>query len=157
MSKKTTTGKIQSDGTIVEVLGDGTERPFPDMPMRSMTEAEIEAAALADPDARHDNRRTTDGAPCAAHQDVAPGARADAGEIRRALPRSARFATGSRGAPSRINRPVPISKRLQAIRRRCSARLKSAIPDSRIIFAEPTSVIEEAYVSTTKASSKSPR
>jgi putative transcriptional regulator len=52
MSKKTTTGKIQSDGTIVEVLADGTERLFPDTPMRPMTEAEIEAAALADPDAR---------------------------------------------------------------------------------------------------------
>jgi putative transcriptional regulator len=52
MSKKTTTGKIQSDGTIVEVLADGTERLFPDTPLRPMTEAEIDAAALADPDAR---------------------------------------------------------------------------------------------------------
>jgi putative transcriptional regulator len=52
MSKTTTTAKIRSDGTVVEVLGDGTERPFPDTPMRPMTEAEIEAAAMADPDAR---------------------------------------------------------------------------------------------------------
>ena len=52
MSKKTTTGKIRSDGTVVEVLADGTERSFPDTPMRPMTEAEIEAAAIADPDAR---------------------------------------------------------------------------------------------------------
>ncbi len=52
MSKKTTTGKIQSDGTIVEVLADGTGRLFPDTPLRPMTEAEIDAAALADPDAR---------------------------------------------------------------------------------------------------------
>jgi putative transcriptional regulator len=50
MSKKTTTAKIRSDGTVVEVLADGTERPFPDTPVRPMTEAEIEAAA-ADPDA----------------------------------------------------------------------------------------------------------
>jgi putative transcriptional regulator len=52
MSKKTTIAKIRSDGTIVEVLGKGNERPFPDTPMRPMTETEIEAAAAADPDAR---------------------------------------------------------------------------------------------------------
>jgi putative transcriptional regulator len=34
------------------VLADGTVRPFPDVPMRPMSEAEIEAAAAADPDAR---------------------------------------------------------------------------------------------------------
>jgi putative transcriptional regulator len=44
--------KIRADGTIVEVTDDGRERPFPDMPMRPMTEAEIEAAAAADPNAR---------------------------------------------------------------------------------------------------------
>jgi putative transcriptional regulator len=37
---------------VVEVLEDGTERPFPKKTMRPMTEAEIEAAAAADPDAR---------------------------------------------------------------------------------------------------------
>ncbi len=51
MSKKTTIAKIRSDGKVVEVLGEG-ERPFPATPMRPMTEAEIEAAAAADPDAR---------------------------------------------------------------------------------------------------------
>ncbi len=49
MSKKTTIAKIRSDGTVVEVFGNGDERPFPDTPMRPMTEAEIEAAAAADP------------------------------------------------------------------------------------------------------------
>jgi putative transcriptional regulator len=49
---KTTTAKIRSDGTVVEALAHGTERPFPDTSMRPMTEAEIEAAAVADPDAR---------------------------------------------------------------------------------------------------------
>lgn len=52
MSKTTTTARIRIDGTVVEVLADGTERPFPDTSMRPMTEAEIEAAAGADPDAR---------------------------------------------------------------------------------------------------------
>lgn len=52
MSKTTTTAKIRSDGSIVEVLADGSERPFPDRSMRPMTEAEIAAAAVADPDAR---------------------------------------------------------------------------------------------------------
>jgi len=52
MSKTTITAKMRADGTIVEVLSDASERPFPDTPMRPMTEAEIEAAAAADPDAR---------------------------------------------------------------------------------------------------------
>jgi putative transcriptional regulator len=52
MNKTTTTAKIRSDGTVVEVLDDGSERPFPKTPMRPMTEQEIAAAAAADPDAR---------------------------------------------------------------------------------------------------------
>jgi putative transcriptional regulator len=52
MNKTTTTAKIRADGTVVELLEDGSERPFPKSPMRPMTEAEIEAAAAADPDAR---------------------------------------------------------------------------------------------------------
>jgi putative transcriptional regulator len=52
MSKTTITARIRSDGTVVEVLKDGSERPFPHTPMRPMTEAEIVAAAQADPDAR---------------------------------------------------------------------------------------------------------
>ena len=43
---------MRPDGTVVEVLGDGSERAFPEMPMRLMTPEEIEQAALADPDAR---------------------------------------------------------------------------------------------------------
>jgi putative transcriptional regulator len=43
---------MRPDGTVVEVLDDGSERPLPKTPMRPMTEAEIEAAAEADPDAR---------------------------------------------------------------------------------------------------------
>jgi len=52
MSKKTITAKMRTDGMVVEVRPDGSERVFPDTPMRPMTEAEIEAAAAADPDAR---------------------------------------------------------------------------------------------------------
>jgi putative transcriptional regulator len=52
MSKTTTTAKMRRDGTLVELLPDGSEHPFPDTPMRPMTEEEIEAAAWADPDAR---------------------------------------------------------------------------------------------------------
>ena len=52
MSKTTTFARTRADGTIVEVLRDGTERPFLPTPMRPMTEAEISAAAAADPDAR---------------------------------------------------------------------------------------------------------
>ena len=52
MSKTTTTAKIQSDGTVVEVLADGSEQPLPTSSPRPMTAAEIEVAAKADPDAR---------------------------------------------------------------------------------------------------------
>jgi putative transcriptional regulator len=52
MNKTTTTAKIRPDGTVVEIREDGTERPFPRTPMRPMTEAEVAAAAAADPDAR---------------------------------------------------------------------------------------------------------
>ncbi len=52
MNKTTTTAKIRSDGTVVEILDDGCERPFPKTPMRPMSEEEIATAAAADPDAR---------------------------------------------------------------------------------------------------------
>ena len=52
MSKTVTIAKMHSDGTVVEVLDNGSEHPFPSTSMRPMTEAEIEAAAKADPDAR---------------------------------------------------------------------------------------------------------
>jgi putative transcriptional regulator len=52
MKETTITARIRPDGTVVEVLKDGTERPFPPTPMRPMTEEEIVAAAAADPDAR---------------------------------------------------------------------------------------------------------
>lgn len=52
MSKTTIFAKTRADGALVQVLPDGTEQPFPDRPMRRMSEAEIAAAAAADPDAR---------------------------------------------------------------------------------------------------------
>ena len=52
MSKTTTFARTRADGTLVEVLEDGTERPFPKTTMRPMMEAEIAAAAAADPAAR---------------------------------------------------------------------------------------------------------
>jgi putative transcriptional regulator len=52
MSKMITTAKMRADGTVVEILPDGSERPFPDTPMREMTAEEVHAAALADPDAQ---------------------------------------------------------------------------------------------------------
>ena len=48
--------KLQSDGTVVQVLPDGSTRPFEDKTdwnrLRAMTDEEIHAAAMADPDAR---------------------------------------------------------------------------------------------------------
>lgn len=52
MNERTITARMHKDGTVVEVLPDGSERLFPEQPMRPMTEEEIHAAALSDPDAR---------------------------------------------------------------------------------------------------------
>lgn len=52
MNETIITARMHKDGTVVEVLPDGSESPFPDEPMRHMTEEEIHAAAQADPDAR---------------------------------------------------------------------------------------------------------
>jgi putative transcriptional regulator len=52
MSKKIITAKIRSDGKVVEVLRNGAERPFQPILVREMPDAEIEAAAASDPDAR---------------------------------------------------------------------------------------------------------
>jgi putative transcriptional regulator len=50
MNKKNITARMHKDGTVVEVLLDGNERPFPEPPERYMTEEEVLAAALSDPD-----------------------------------------------------------------------------------------------------------
>lgn len=52
MSKMTLIAKMRPDGVVVELLPDGSERLFPKTSMRPMTEAEINAAAMTDPDAR---------------------------------------------------------------------------------------------------------
>ena len=52
MSKTTISARIRADGTVVEILPDGSERPFERKPLLPMTEAEVSAAAAADPDAR---------------------------------------------------------------------------------------------------------
>jgi putative transcriptional regulator len=57
MSRENTiVARRMSDGTLVEVLPDGTTRPLPDRTdwsrVDAMTDEEIHAAAMADPDAR---------------------------------------------------------------------------------------------------------
>jgi len=57
MSKKNTiVAKRQSDGTVVQVLSDGSIKPLEDKTnwarLRAMTDEEVTAAALSDPDAR---------------------------------------------------------------------------------------------------------
>ncbi len=52
MNETIITARMHKDGTVVEALPDGSERPFPEQPMRHMTEEEIHAAALSDPDAQ---------------------------------------------------------------------------------------------------------
>jgi len=50
MSKTAIFARTRPDGTVAELLPDGSERPFPSLAMRPMTEAEIVAAAASDPD-----------------------------------------------------------------------------------------------------------
>jgi putative transcriptional regulator len=57
MSKENTiVAKRQSDGTVVQVLPDGSTKPFEDKTdwdrLRVLTDEEVIAAALTDPDAR---------------------------------------------------------------------------------------------------------
>ncbi len=52
MSRTTIFARTRADGVLVEVMPNGTERVFPDRPMRPMTEEEVHAAALRDPDAQ---------------------------------------------------------------------------------------------------------
>jgi putative transcriptional regulator len=57
MSKENTiVAKRRSDGTIVQVLPDGSTKPLKDKTdwarLRAMTDDEVNAAAMADPDAR---------------------------------------------------------------------------------------------------------
>ncbi len=52
MSTTTTSARMRADGAVVEILDDGGERPFSKTLMRPMTEEEILAAAIADPDGR---------------------------------------------------------------------------------------------------------
>ena len=55
MGKTTTFARIRPDGTVVESLEGGSERPLPNPPMRPLMETEIRAAAvpsLAGPDAQ---------------------------------------------------------------------------------------------------------
>jgi putative transcriptional regulator len=52
MNETIITARMYKDGTVVEVLPDGSSRPFPQQPMRPMTEEEIHAAAQSDPDAQ---------------------------------------------------------------------------------------------------------
>jgi len=54
--ENTIVARLRSDGTLVQVLPDGSTRPLEDKTdwkrMRAMTEEEVQAAALADPDAQ---------------------------------------------------------------------------------------------------------
>lgn len=52
MSKTTISVKIRTDGAAAELLEDGRENALATTPMRPMSEEEIAAAAVADPDAK---------------------------------------------------------------------------------------------------------
>jgi putative transcriptional regulator len=52
MNKTIMTAKTQADGTLVELLDDGRNRPLAPSPLRDMSEGEVSAEAASDPDAR---------------------------------------------------------------------------------------------------------
>ena len=112
MSKTTTTARIRADGTVVKVLSDGSERPFPKRPLRPMTEAEIEAAAAADPDAvpmTPEQLRTARRVPRVKTLRRALGLTQPHG-IRS---RSAHYVIGNRAARNQTSQPAPISRSLR--------------------------------------------
>jgi putative transcriptional regulator len=51
MRKTIITARMHKNGMIVELLSDGSEKPFLEQPMRDMTAEEIKTAAHRDPDA----------------------------------------------------------------------------------------------------------
>ena len=93
---------MRSDGTVVEVLESGEERPFPETPMPPMTEEEIHAAAMADPDAQPMSpRRVADGQVCAAHKELAPHSRPHTARICGAVSHPSRHTSGLGARPRR--------------------------------------------------------
>ena len=52
MSKTVITARIRSDGKVVRVSRRGKELPFPQAPIREMSDEQVKDAAVADPDAR---------------------------------------------------------------------------------------------------------
>jgi putative transcriptional regulator len=124
MSKTTPFARARPDGTVVQVLEDGSEQPFPETPMRSMTDAEVHAAAMKDPDARpmtdaewHAARKV----PRAKTLRRALGLTQEEFAARFQIPIGTR-AIGSRAGRSRINRRALISRSSPRTRRPCSGR-----------------------------------
>jgi putative transcriptional regulator len=118
MSKTTTTARMRADGTVVEVMSDGSERPFPHTPIRTMTEAEIEVAAAADPDARPitpEELRTARRVPRVKKLRRALGLTQQEFAARYHIFPSARCGIGNRAAWSQTNRRAPTSRSLRAI------------------------------------------
>jgi putative transcriptional regulator len=52
MSRTIIFARTHADSSVVQVLEDGSEQPFPQTPIRPMTEAEVYEVAMQDPDAR---------------------------------------------------------------------------------------------------------
>ena len=133
MNKTDTIARMRRDGTVVEVLPDGTERPFPNTPMRPMTEAEIAAAAAADPDARPmTEEEFSVRAKCRAPRPYA----ALSASRRRNSPDaitspSARCAIGNKAAPNPTNRARLLTV-IAAIRRACAALWKQSRAKCRV-------------------------
>lgn len=92
MSDKTIVARMRGDGTVVRVMPDGSEEPFPHTPTREMTEEEIEAAALSDPDAQPLTEEQLARARRVPRVKTLRRARADAGGVCRALRALARHA-----------------------------------------------------------------
>ena len=124
----TTIARRRSDGTLVEVMPDGSTKPLADKTdwqrLRGMANAKVEAAAFGDPDAQPLSDATL------ARMQRVPRVKT----LRRALKltqqefarairsRSARCATGNRHGRNRISRRAPISRPLPAIPRVCTER-----------------------------------
>jgi putative transcriptional regulator len=122
MSKTITTARIRADGKVVKMSKGGTETPFPETLLRPMTEAQVRAAAHADPDARPttgEELRKAKRIPYVKTLRRALGFTQEEFAARYQIP-LARFGIGSRGGLSLISWPGLISRSSRAIRNACT-------------------------------------
>ncbi len=134
---------MRPNGAVVEVLGDGSERPIAETPMLPMTLEEVEEAARADPDARPMTSESwrRHAASRASRHSAARSASLRKNSPRATGSRRAPCATGSMAARNPTSPPALISPSSPTTRRVCGGRWKGGRDPRRcsvgVTFARP--------------------